>query len=147
YMYSNKNKIKSNEFVPIGNPLGNNQILIVDPTTNRIQPIYIPGEIHILGDQVADGYVDSHLNTKFYHCPYFNKIAYCSGDFAYYDKYGNINFIGRRDNQIKLNGHRIELAEIDAAIQSFEDISRSITLLKNNKLVTFFISSKLSTPF
>ncbi len=141
YMYTANNRVVSNDFVPIGNPLSNTQILIVNPSTNQIQPLYVPGEIHILGDQVSDGYVDSHLNTKFYNCSYFNKTTYCSGDFAYYNKYGNINFIGRRDNQIKLNGHRIELQEIDNAVQAFKDISRSITLLRDNKLITFFISS------
>ncbi|MGN1310508.1 MAG: amino acid adenylation domain-containing protein, partial [Clostridia bacterium] len=142
YMYSNKNKIISNDFIPIGRPLNNTKILIVNPITKQIQPIGVPGEILILGDQVAEGYVDLSLNTNFYLCPYFNEVAYCSGDFAYYSEDGNINFIGRKDNQVKLNGHRIELLEIDNIIQSFENITRSVTLIKDNKIIAFFTSSK-----
>lgn len=142
YMYNNQNKNSSNGIVPIGKPMGNNKVLIIDPNSKKLQPIGTAGEIIILGDQVSDGYVDSSLNTSFYMCDYFAQKAYCTGDFAYYDNSGNINFIGRKDNQVKINGHRIELSEIDNILKVIENISSSITLVKGNKIVAFVTSHK-----
>ena len=140
YMYSNNNKTAQSTYVPIGSPLANNKVIIVEPTSKRIQPMSVPGEIIVLGDQVSDGYTNNKLNTPFYLCKYFNQKAYCTGDFGYYTADGNIIFVGRKDNQVKLNGHRIELLEIDNVLQGFEGITRSVTIIKNNQIVSFFVS-------
>ena len=142
YMYSKQNMTEVHGFVPIGTPLANNKILIVDSKTKKLQPKLVPGEIIILGDQVSSGYVDSSLNTPFVFCNYYNETSYFTGDFGYYDFDGNIVFSGRKDNQVKINGHRIELLEIDNTIQSYKNISRSFTFVKNKKIYSFFVSQE-----
>ena len=142
YMYTKTNMVTSNGYIPIGTPLANNKVIIVHPKTRRLQPLYVPGEIIILGDQISIGYVDSSLNKPFSICNYYNEKSYSTGDFAYYTNNGIIVFCGRKDNQVKLNGHRIELSEIDNVIESYKNITRSFSFVKDKRIVTFFVANE-----
>lgn len=64
YMYSTSNEIDSSNFLPIGTPLANTNILILNASCNKLQPFYTPGEICILGDCLSSGYVNSSLNER-----------------------------------------------------------------------------------
>ena len=63
-MYSTSNEIDSSNFLPIGTPLANTNILILNASCNKLQPFYTPGEICILGDCLSSGYVNSSLNER-----------------------------------------------------------------------------------
>ncbi|MGN1299484.1 MAG: amino acid adenylation domain-containing protein [Candidatus Scatovivens sp.] len=141
YMYDNNNKLNKTGFLPIGTPMSNTKILILNKSSNTLQPLGIPGEICISGDCISPGYVDSVLNYKFCQNKYYDTSMYKTGDFAYQQNDGNILFIGRIDNQVKLNGHRIELEEINNVINTFDNIKKSVTIVKNKKIICFFISN------
>ena len=130
--------------LPIGKPLHNLKIYILDNNMRPV-PIGVPGEIYIAGDNVSNGYLNNPTltNKAFISIPNLDcKYAYKTGDLGKWDKYGIINFIGRTDNQIKLNGHRIELGEIESQIYSYSEITKVIVLVnKNNKLVCYFTSN------
>ncbi|HHW67015.1 MAG TPA: amino acid adenylation domain-containing protein [Epulopiscium sp.] len=116
----------------IGKPINNTQILICDEF-NVIQPIGVAGELCIMGDGVARGYLNNKELTmkKFVSSPLnTNKKMYKTGDFARWLPDGNIEFIGRIDDQVKINGVRIELGEIESKILCHKDIENAAVIAK-----------------
>lgn len=121
-----------NAFVPIGYPLKNNNIFILNYLDN-LQPIGFPGELCMTGKSVSKGYLNNPEKTKqaFVIIPRLSKnLIYRTGDIAYWDKQGFIYFIGRNDSQIKHRGHRIELSEINNCIKNIENVTNSVTIFK-----------------
>ena len=107
--------------VPIGKPIPNNQIYILDENQNRV-PIGVPGELFIGGKGVAKGYFNNPgLTNKYFIQNIFNPESseklYRTGDLCRYKSDGTIMFLGRKDNQVKLRGYRVELGEIQEAIK------------------------------
>jgi amino acid adenylation domain-containing protein len=106
--------------VPIGRPIGNTQVYLLDQSLNPV-PAGVAGELCIAGDGLAKGYVNRPELTaeKFvFHSVDGGpaKRLYKSGDMARYLADGNIEFLGRRDGQVKLRGFRIELGEIETVL-------------------------------
>ncbi|MFK5969463.1 MAG: amino acid adenylation domain-containing protein [Candidatus Marithrix sp.] len=104
-------------FVPIGKPIANTQIYILDNNLQSVS-IGIAGEIYIGGFGLSIGYFNRPKLTteRFIVNPYNNQCMYKTGDLARYLPDGNIEYIGRIDNQVKVRGFRIELGEIEAQI-------------------------------
>ena len=107
--------------VPIGRPLANRAIYILDKHDNPV-PIGVPGELHIGGVGVARGYLNRPELTaeKFIPDPFSAEPGarlYKTGDLARYLPDGNIEFLGRADHQVKIRGFRIELGEIEAVLR------------------------------
>lgn len=129
--------------VSIGKPLNNNNIYIL--SNNQLCPINTPGELYISGDGVGMGYINDEEKTKtsFIENPFCEgKKMYSSGDIAYIGSDNNLYFIGRKDNQIKINGYRIELSEIDCAINNYPLINKSLSVLYNNSIISYYISDE-----
>jgi amino acid adenylation domain-containing protein len=106
--------------VPIGRPVANTQIYIVDSHLQP-DPIGVPGELHVGGDGLARGYLNRPDLTaeKFIPNPFSAEAGarlYKTGDLARYLPDGNIEFVGRIDNQVKVRGFRIELGEIETML-------------------------------
>jgi amino acid adenylation domain-containing protein len=123
-------------FVPIGRPVANTQIYIVDSMLNPV-PKGVVGEILIGGLQVGAGYFnrDELTSQRFIEDIFLkddNKL-YRTGDLGRYTEDGQIDFIGRMDHQVKINGLRIELGEIEESLRSHEGIKEAIvSVYKNN---------------
>ena len=118
--------------VPIGRPIANTTAYIVDPNMNPV-PIGIPGELLIGGDAVANGYWQQPDATarSFIANLFGAGTVYRTGDMARYRADGNIEFLGRRDRQIKLNGYRIELEEVEAALVSHAGVLAAASVAVN----------------
>jgi len=121
--------------IPIGSPLPNVQIYIVNPD-NNIQPTDVPGEICISGNGVGRGYLakEEETSDKFTTNP-FDTVTklYRTGDIGRYLSNGNVEFIGRTDSQVKIRGYRIELAEIEAELRKYRVNNPFLTIdLKEN---------------
>ncbi len=106
--------------VPIGRPISNTTAYVLDAHMNP-QPIGVPGELYTGGDGVARGYLERpELNgERFVPDPFSSEPGsrlYKTGDLVRYRINGDIEFIGRIDNQVKVRGFRIELGEIEAAL-------------------------------
>ncbi len=106
--------------VPIGRPMANRQVYILDSYLNPL-PVGVPGELYIGGAGLARGYHNSpHLTAeKFLPDPFKPDLRaklYKTGDRARYLDDGNIEFLGRVDRQVKVRGFRIELGEIENAL-------------------------------
>ena len=108
--------------VPIGRPLANATAYLLDESLRPV-PIGVLGELHIGGPGVARGYVNRPELTaeKFIPDPFSDgqdARLYKTGDLVRYRPDGNIEFLGRIDNQIKIRGFRVELEEIEQAVRS-----------------------------
>lgn len=104
--------------ISIGKPIANNQVYIFN-RYNQLQPIGVPGELCVSGESLARGYLyqPELTNQKFVEHPLFpEKRMYRTGDLARWLPDGQIEFLGRKDQQVKIRGIRIELGEIEATL-------------------------------
>ncbi len=127
--------------VPIGAPIDNTQIYLLDMYMKPI-PIGVVGEIYISGDCLARGYLfNSQLTEeKFLENPFTpNQKIYKTGDFAKRLPDENIEFIGRLDQQVKINGYRVDLEEIEKNILKCQDIKECLVLINNELLCAYIV--------
>jgi amino acid adenylation domain-containing protein/non-ribosomal peptide synthase protein (TIGR01720 family) len=132
------------EDIPIGKPIVNTQIFILDGNLN-ILPSGVIGELYISGVGLARGYLNNKKLTqeKFLPHPFLpEQKIYKTGDLAKINSDGNIEFIGRKDVQIKHQGYRIELSDIDDKILENKNIRNSITISKDGKLINFYVAKQ-----
>ncbi|WP_312580197.1 amino acid adenylation domain-containing protein, partial [Clostridium sp.] len=121
--------------VPIGKPIDNIKTYIVDKN-NKLLSIGIPGELCISGCGLARGYLNKPELTaeKFIANPFeVGAKMYKTGDLARWLPDGNIEFLGRIDNQVKLRGFRIELGEIENRLLQNPNIKEAVVVIKENK--------------
>ncbi|MEM9008074.1 MAG: amino acid adenylation domain-containing protein, partial [Cyanobacteria bacterium P01_F01_bin.86] len=148
------------ETVPIGRPLANVQVYVLD---KQLQPVPkgIPGELYIGGSGLARGYLNRPELTKalFIINPFIQEIKgikdeidrslhsehlYRTGDLVRYLSDGNLEFLGRLDNQVKVRGFRIELGEIEAVLRQHPGVRDIVVLARENepgdkRLVTYVV--------
>ena len=113
------NKLVEDENITIGKPFLNTQIFIMNKDDN-ILPIGYSGEIVISGDGVGKGYINKYDFNGIYH----------TGDMGILSKDGELIYLGRKDNQIKLHGLRIELDEITNKIMQIPQIKNAVSVIK-----------------
>jgi amino acid adenylation domain-containing protein len=128
------NTAESELNVPIGRPISNCQIYILDENQNRV-PIGVSGELFIGGKGVAKGYFNNpELTNKYLIQNTFNPESsqqlYRTGDLCRYRSDGTIEFLGRKDDQVKLRGYRVELGEIQEAIKHNTMIREAVVKLE-----------------
>ena len=146
-MYKFRNNLPADTIVPIGTPVGNSKILILDKLKRSV-PIGNIGEIYVQGECVGNGYLNNPEKNKL-SFNLQNKL-YKTGDFAKWLPDGTIMFVGRNDNQVKYRGYRIDLGEIENTIKNIPGI-KNCTVIFNNEdsanstLIAFVImdSSKI----
>ena len=113
--------------IPIGKPLDNMRLYIVDRFGHRL-PLGACGELWVSGPQVSRGYLNRPEKTAevYIQNPFAEEGKYArvyrTGDIVRYQPDGNIQFVGRRDGQVKIRGFRIELKEVEAVIRQFPGI-------------------------
>ncbi|MED1785775.1 amino acid adenylation domain-containing protein [Brevibacillus fortis] len=103
--------------IPYGRPLANQGFRVLD-SQMRDCPVWVIGDLYITGAGLAKGYVGDQRLTeeRFFSHPVDGERLYRTGDLGRYTPGGEIEFIGREDNQVKIRGHRIELGEIESAL-------------------------------
>ena len=135
YYNIQKNTVIETIDVPLGYPMPNCNIYIVD-SNNKIVEKNVLGEIFITGDCVGEGYVGENYSNNYLNNIFDNKSKkmYKTGDLGFLDKNGLIHFYGRKeDSQIKINGYRIDLIEIERNILSIlsKDAKIKVLVFKN----------------
>ena len=121
--------------VPIGRPIANTQIYILDANLQPI-PIGVIGDLYIGGDGVSRGYLNrSELTAeRFIPNPFAaSSTIYKTGDLARYLPDGNIEFFGRSDQQVKVRGFRIETGEVEVALAAHPSIQQAVVVAWNEK--------------
>jgi amino acid adenylation domain-containing protein len=119
--------------ITIGHPIANTKTYVLDSNLEPV-PIGVPGELHIGGDGLARGYLNrpEFTTEKFIGNPFSSDARsriYKSGDRVRYLSDGNIEWLGRTDNQVKMRGYRIELGEIESTLNLHPAVVESVVIL------------------
>ncbi|NOQ25906.1 MAG: amino acid adenylation domain-containing protein [Bacteroidales bacterium] len=128
--YQYKKSESLNKAVPIGIPAANSRIYLLDEDCNPV-PKGVCGELYIGGDSLARGYIGNQdlTDEKFVENSILNeKKLYKTGDLAKFLCDGNLEFIDRIDEQIKIRGYRVELKEIENCLLKHPDIKECVTI-------------------
>lgn len=138
---------KKYQTIPIGKPCANKILYVLDDDLNLL-PKGVPGELCISGAGVVNGYFNAPAQTteKFIPNPFLpGKTLYRTGDMAIWTTDGNLLFAGRKDSQVKVNGYRVELGEIEKTLLSHPEIAKTVVLAeeKGSGLIAFFQTERL----
>lgn len=127
--------------IPYGFPMWNQRFYILNQQMDFV-PQGVVGELYIAGEGLARGYwQDSEKTiTSFINHPKTGERIYRTGDLGRYNENGIIEFLGRIDSQVKINGYRVELGEIKNQLEKFELIERALVIEQDGKLLAFVIS-------
>ena len=140
-------KVAADEPVNIGRPIANTKIFILD-RFGHLCPIGVPGELCIGGSGVSIGYLNDPRKTadKFVYSPYLpHERIYKTGDLAYWLPSGNLYFLGRLDRQVKINGYRIELEEVENVLLEYEAVEQCVLtthIVKEKVKLTAYLKIK-----
>ncbi|WP_406694054.1 amino acid adenylation domain-containing protein [Singulisphaera sp. Ch08] len=135
--------------VSIGRPIANTQIYILDALLQPV-PIGVAGELYIGGDGVARGYLDRPALTaeRFLPDPFGKPGArlYRTGDLARWRTDGTLECLGRLDHQVKIRGHRIELGEVEDALNALPQVQAAVAVARpdaqgNAQLVAYLVTA------
>jgi natural product biosynthesis luciferase-like monooxygenase protein/amino acid adenylation domain-containing protein len=145
---------KGHPYVPIGRPIANTQLYILD-TQGQPVPIGVTGELYVAGLGLARGYKNRPDLTaeRFIPHPFVGtghspvnpgERLYQTGDLARYRADGTIEYLGRIDSQIKLRGFRIELGEIEATLRAHPAVQEAVIVLReegeDNKYLVAYVA-------
>ncbi|MGH1396829.1 MAG: non-ribosomal peptide synthetase [Trichormus sp.] len=146
--YEIKAPLKPGASIPIGQPIANTQVYILDSHLQPV-PIGITGELYIGGDGLAREYFQRPDLTAERFIPHPFSLdpesrLYKSGDLARYLPDGNIEYLGRIDNQVKVSGFRIELGEIETALLQYPTVKEAVAIVREDTpgeklLVSYFV--------
>ena len=131
--YSVGEKVQEIATVPIGKPIANTQVYILDIHLQPV-PLGVAGELYISGESLARGYLNHPelTNEKFITNPFSDtqQRLYKTGDRVRYLSDGNLEFLGRLDEQVKIRGYRIELGEISTTLSQHPAVRESVVIAR-----------------
>lgn len=126
--------------VPYGYPLANQEYRVLDEAYLD-RPDWVAGELYIAGRGLADGYLNNESETEraFRIHPHTGQRIYRTGDWGRYWPDGTLEFLGRRDDQVKVNGFRVELGEIESCLVRHPAVSSAATIVHRDALAAFVV--------
>lgn len=118
---------------PIGRVMDNQQALVLDAQLNCL-PAGVPGELCMAGVGLARGYLNNASLTEqsFITLPWHDGRVYRTGDLVRLDAQGILHYLGRRDNQVKIRGHRIELGEVEYQLRKCPDVRDAACVVRED---------------
>ena len=130
--------------IPYGRPMTNQQFYVLNENMDDC-PDWVPGQLYIGGVGLAKGYWGDREKTEagFIRHPEIGIPLYRTGDLGRFLPNGNIEFIGREDQQVKINGYRVELGEIEISAKHLPEIKDTVvTVNDDNHIILFFIAKE-----
>jgi amino acid adenylation domain-containing protein len=135
-----ENDLEALTTLPVGQACGDRRLYVVSPELKRL-PIGVVGELLIGGNCLADGYLghESLTAARFFDDPFnpgSDQKVYRTGDLVRFRRDGQLEFIGRVDDQVKLRGFRIELGEIETALIRHPQVSQAVVVVRKSNIGT-----------
>ncbi|MFC6300510.1 amino acid adenylation domain-containing protein [Pseudomonas sp. CCM 7893] len=126
----------------IGKPMANATVYLLDEQ-HRPVPVGVTGELYVGGSGVARGYLNRPQMTaeRFLQDPFNPGRMYRTGDLARWLPDGNLEYLGRNDDQVKVRGMRIELGEIETRLAALEGVNEAVVLVRDGRLVAWFTAA------
>ena len=148
-VWSTTDRLSSSEdFITIGTPVANTSVYVVDPQLRPV-PVGVPGELLVGGEGVSRGYLnqDDLTRERFVPDPFGDRPRsrlYRTGDLVLWRPDGRVDFLGRLDHQVKIRGHRVELAEIEHVIGCHPKVTLAVVVARpragnESELVAFCV--------
>ena len=131
--FNMKDLDEESEKIPYGYPLANQELYILDDALDS-KPYLVHGDIYIKGKGVAQGYFNDPKRTKsqFITDPHNDEVLYKTGDIGYFNPKGYIEIVGRDDEQVKIQGYRVELGEIEQNLLEMPRVKEAVVIAKED---------------
>uniref|UniRef100_A0A093VLN8 Nonribosomal peptide synthetase 5 n=1 Tax=Talaromyces marneffei PM1 TaxID=1077442 RepID=A0A093VLN8_TALMA len=136
-------KLQAEQEVCAGRPVVTGTVCSIRNAKNHRVPIGVPGEICISGPSVARGYINNEADTmeRFIEDPLSpGTTLFCTGDIAQWTESMEIKYIGRKDDQVKLRGFRIDLHEVDRAVRLSSPAVRDVAVIVHDENICAFVA-------
>ncbi|KAF2406942.1 arthrofactin-type cyclic lipopeptide synthetase B [Pseudomonas antarctica] len=132
-------RVRAGAALHIGRPIANASVYVLDAQLRPV-PVGVTGELYVGGSGVARGYLNREDLTaeRFLHDPFNRGRMYRTGDLARWLPDGNIEYLGRNDDQVKVRGVRVELGEIESRLAALDGIGEAVVLVCEGRLVAWF---------
>ncbi|WP_248751506.1 non-ribosomal peptide synthetase [Pseudomonas sp. MWU15-20650] len=132
-------RVRAGQALHIGRSIANARAYVLD-TQLRPVPVGVAGELYVGGSGVARGYLNRPELTaeRFLQDPFNAGRMYRTGDLVRWLPDGNLDYLGRNDDQVKLRGVRVELGEIESRLAALEGVAEAVVLVREGRLVAWF---------
>ncbi|MGY1919684.1 amino acid adenylation domain-containing protein [Pseudomonas tolaasii] len=132
-------RVRAGQVLHIGRPVANASVYLLDEQLRPV-PVGVAGELYVGGKGVARGYLNRAEMTaeRFLQDPFNPGRMYRTGDLARWLPDGNIEYLGRNDDQVKVRGVRVELGEIESRLAALEGVGEAVVLVREGRLIAWF---------
>ncbi|MBV2081518.1 MULTISPECIES: non-ribosomal peptide synthetase [Pseudomonas] len=136
-------RVRAGQVLHIGRPIANATSYVLDAHPRPV-PVGVAGELYVGGSGVARGYLNRPELTaeRFLQDPFNPGQMYRTGDLVRWLPDGNLEYLGRNDDQVKLRGVRVELGEIESRLAALDGIREAVVLVREGRLLAWFTEQR-----